>query len=77
MVVQRTIEHLKTRPKEDRRAVATTLAFAVSLVIFAAWSYYFVRTFNPTPITSGVQEVYTASANAVGTITVDGMVIPQ
>jgi hypothetical protein len=78
MVVQRTIESLRQRSREDRQAVATTVAFATAGVILIVWTFFFLRTFNPEPLTTGAQQVYTATANAAaGSIEVNGIVIPQ
>jgi len=43
MVIQRTIEHLKTRPKDERKLFATSVAFGVVIILFSLWVFMFVR----------------------------------
>ena len=80
MVVQRTIDNLRQRPKEDRRALASGIAIGVAVLVFFAWVYIFARTFNPTPLTEGAQKAYTAASNAAdsaGDIQVNGVQVTQ
>ena len=43
MVLQRTIENLRERPSEERRAVAFGIALAVMLALFLGWAVFFFR----------------------------------
>ena len=44
MVLQRTIENLKDRPKHERRAVALLCALGVVVVLLIGWMFFFFRT---------------------------------
>ena len=52
MVVQRTINNLKDRPKDERKAVAGGIAIAVIAVLLLAWAILFFKR-----IQSGTQQV--------------------
>jgi uncharacterized protein (DUF1330 family) len=38
-----TVNNLKERPKEDRVAVATSVAGVVMIIIFIGWGYFFLK----------------------------------
>ncbi len=42
MVIQRTIENLKERPREERRAVASMIALSVIGVLLLVWAISFL-----------------------------------
>lgn len=46
MVVRRTIEHMKTRPREDRVAFAGAIAIGVMFVLFIGWAIFFFGTID-------------------------------
>lgn len=46
MVVRRTIEHMKTRPREDRVAFAGTIAMGVMFLLFIGWAIFFFGTID-------------------------------
>jgi hypothetical protein len=58
MVLQRTIENLRERPKHEREAVAFWIAVAVVLVLMISWATFFFRTLN-SPDFSPVGDAYT------------------
>lgn len=41
MVIQKSIDNLKQKPKEDRTAVASSISIAVAAILFIAWAIYF------------------------------------
>lgn len=43
MAVQKTIDNLKERPKDERKAVATGIAAAVVLILFIGWAFLFFK----------------------------------
>lgn len=43
MVVQKTIDNLKSGPKDDKVAVASGVAISVVVVLLAAWAIFFFR----------------------------------
>ena len=43
MVLQRTIENLRERPNEERRAVAFGIALVAMLALFLGWAVFFFR----------------------------------
>lgn len=43
MVVQRTINNLKDRPKDERQVVALGTAGAVVLILLVAWAFFFLK----------------------------------
>lgn len=49
MVVRRTIEHLKTRPKEERTAFAASVSIVVVVILFVGWIIYFFHSIATTP----------------------------
>jgi len=60
MVVQKTIDHLKTRPHHERRAVAVLTAFGVVVILFLLWAYQLFATIRaqsetPTQVAATVQ----------------------
>lgn len=42
MVIKRTIENLKERPHEERRAVASMIAFSVVGILLLVWAITFL-----------------------------------
>jgi len=48
MVLQRTIENLRERPKREREAVAFWIAVAVVAILLLGWCVYFFRSLGPT-----------------------------
>ncbi len=44
MVVRRTIEHMKTRPRDERVAFAGSVAVGVMVILFLGWAVYFFAT---------------------------------
>ena len=46
MVLQRTIENLRERPRHERQAVAFWIALAVVVVLAIGWGTFFVRAVN-------------------------------
>ena len=43
MVVQKTIDNLKGRPKDEKTAVASSVAVAVVAVLLLGWGFWFVH----------------------------------
>ncbi len=43
MVVQKTLDNLKERPKEDKQAVALGAAGTVVLILLIGWAFLFFR----------------------------------
>ena len=70
MVVERTIQNLRQRPKEDRQAVASGVAIGVAILILVVWTFVFMRSLRSLTITTQQKEVYTAAAGAVDAIAV-------
>jgi hypothetical protein len=70
MVVVRTIENLRQRPAEDRRAVASSIAIGVAVLILVIWTFVFIRSLRTLAVTSQQEEAYTAAVGAVDSITV-------
>lgn len=52
MVIQKTVNNLKDRPKDDRKAVAGGIAIFVIVVLLIAWAILFFKR-----IQSGAQQV--------------------
>jgi hypothetical protein len=42
-MIWRTIEHLRTRPREERVAFAGTVAVGVMIVLFLGWAVFFLH----------------------------------
>lgn len=66
MVLQRTIENLRDRPKHEREAVAFWIAVAIVVVLTLAWGVYFFRNASP-PNLSPVNNAYTEAVNQLNT----------
>ena len=49
MVVRRTIEHLKGRPKEERTALAASISIGVVAVLFIGWIIFFLHSIATAP----------------------------
>lgn len=43
MVVQKTIDNLKERPKEERTTVAAGIAVVVVIVLMFGWGFWFIK----------------------------------
>ncbi len=43
MVIQKAVNHLKERPKDERKAVAASLAIIVMIILFFSWAFLFVK----------------------------------
>jgi len=43
MVLQKTVDHLKTRPRHERRAVARAIAMLVVATLFIGWAILFFK----------------------------------
>lgn len=52
MVVQRTIDNLKDRPQDERKAVAGGIAIAVVAILFIGWAILFFK-----KVASGEQQI--------------------
>ncbi len=63
MVVQRTINNLKERPKDERKAVASFIAIGLIVILLIAWAIVFFRR-----IQSGVQNFQTSEATTSTTV---------
>ncbi len=59
MVIQRTIENLRERSKDERRAVAFGVALTVMLILFLAWAILFFKSLKTTTDVSQIHAVYT------------------
>lgn len=43
MVLQKTVDNLKQKPTEDRKAVAGGVAVAVVIMLFIGWGFWFIK----------------------------------
>lgn len=43
MVIQKSIDNLKGRPKEERTAVAGGIAVGVIIILLIGWSFWFIK----------------------------------
>ena len=43
MVIQKAIDNLKDKPKDDRKAVAGGIAIAVVVILFFGWAFIFFK----------------------------------
>jgi len=50
MVIQKAVDNLKERPKDERKAVAGGIAVTVVAVLFIAWSIFFLKNLGKTAI---------------------------
>lgn len=53
MVVQKTINNLKDRPKDERQVVAIGFAGTVVLVLIVAWAFFFLKSLRQEQAASG------------------------
>jgi hypothetical protein len=61
MVVQKTLNNLKERPKDERVAVASGTAIFVVFILFIGWAYFFLKQIQSgqlTDISSGAQDKF-------------------
>ena len=52
MVIQKTVNNLKDRPKDERKAVAGGIAITVIAILLVGWAFFFIKR-----IQSGSQQV--------------------
>lgn len=52
MVVQKTIDNLKDRPHDEKKAVASGIAISVIVILLIGWGFLFVRRVQNTPVPS-------------------------
>lgn len=50
MVLQKAVDNLKDKPKDDRKAVAGGIAVAVVAVLFFGWAFLFLKKLQNTSI---------------------------
>jgi len=43
MVIQKTVDNLKERPKDERKAVAAGLAITIMGILFFGWAFLFLK----------------------------------
>lgn len=55
MVVQKTINNLKDRPKDERQVVAIGFAGTVVLVLIVAWGFFFLKSLRQEQVSAGQQ----------------------
>ena len=62
-MLQRTIDNLKERPKEERVAFAGSVAIGAIVILFLGWVLFFVTSFHKAPIAeSTLPDAQSASA---------------
>lgn len=52
MVVQKTIDNLKDRPHDEKKAVASGIAISVIVILLIGWGFVFIRNVQNTPTPS-------------------------
>lgn len=66
MVVQKTIDNLKERPKDEKTAVAGGIAITVVLILFIGWGFLFIKKIQKggelRDLGSGAQEEFNFSS---------------
>lgn len=66
MVVQRTVDNLKQRPDDEKKAVAGGIAVLVVAVLFAGWAFFFFRSVKngsiQVDLSSGTQQEFNFSS---------------
>ncbi len=60
MVIQKTIENLRERPKEERKAVALAVSFFVVVVLFLGWAIFFFQSIQSSNTTQVVETGFTS-----------------
>jgi hypothetical protein len=65
MVVRRTIENLRARPKDERTAIAASIALGVVAVLFVGWVVYFFYNLEANPIESPANSSNTTPSQQV------------
>jgi len=82
MVVQRTINSLRDRPKDERVAVAGGIAIAVVTVLLVGWVVFFLhgigsgtssQATNPAPSAPTQSPTQTIPTNSSGTVGTSGL----
>lgn len=53
MVIQKTVNNLKDRPKDERQAVAIGTAGAVVIILIIGWAFIFLKSLRQEQTTSG------------------------
>lgn len=71
MVLQKTIDNLRERPHDERRAVALGVAIAVMVILFIGWAIFFVRSIQTSQVLPAIQyddfSTQTAASAAIDT----------
>lgn len=52
MVIQKAVDNLKDRSKEERKAVAGGIAIGVVAILFFAWAFFFLKKLQHTNVQS-------------------------
>ena len=62
MVIQKTVDNLKERPKDERKAVAAGLAITIMGILFFGWAFLFLKNLQKNGaegnFKSGAQEAF-------------------
>ena len=62
MVIQKTVDNLKERPKDERKAVAAGLAITIMGILFFGWAFLFFKKLQKSgaegSFRSGAQEAF-------------------
>jgi len=62
MVIQKTVDNLKERPKDERKAVAAGLAITIMGILFFGWAFLFLKKLQKNgaegSFRSGAQEAF-------------------
>jgi hypothetical protein len=66
VVLQRTIDNLRERPKHERQAVAFWISIAVVIVLIIAWGIFFIRSIDSTNLLP-VNDAYSQAVQQVQT----------
>ncbi|QQG37746.1 MAG: hypothetical protein HYS26_03930 [Candidatus Kaiserbacteria bacterium] len=66
MVIEKTINNLKEKPKDERKAVAGGIAIAVVIILFIGWAFLFLKKIQrggvEADLTSGAQSEFNFSS---------------
>lgn len=52
MVVQKTLDNLKDRPHDEKKAVASGIAISVIVILLIGWGFLFIKRVQNTPVPS-------------------------